>query len=587
MGLLPSLKWRSGRLRIKHKVFALISLIMAVCFAATYFALTYAYSTYDEQLYAKSSQVLNLSSGGIENELKKIEQLSFNIATDAGLQNDLTLLGETVSDYTKHMIRLDITDRLIQYTGYEKHIFSVQIIDLLDNDYLVGQSAELSKDKLERIREQSAAGSGELRWIYPDKEDDLLIAAREIRSYRYFDLKPIGTLIIRVELDQIVQEVLHGTDLKHGEFRIAVGGVPIYPADGMRQALPDHAGQNRNGYVIRRMDDGQTYFLTFVQSGNYGWTYYGVIPFEQIFKRIIMMKKMLFIGFAASLIFLLALSIRFAQGITRPIEDLIGQMKRVQKGNFTLANMDVLPMDEVGQLHRAFRMMIQEIDELIRENYAKQLVIKETQFKALQAQINPHFLYNTLESINWLAKVNGQKQISEMVEALGHLLRSSISLKDALVTLGEEIRIVRNYLTIQKFRFEGRLNFDIRIDERLHSCPIPKLTLQPLVENAIHYALEPMIKPCSIRIYALEQPDRPERLTLAVEDNGPGMEKELLEQVRSGEARTRGQGIGLKNIQERLAIAFGEAFGLRLESSPGAGTKVFVDIPLETREGHV
>jgi two-component system sensor histidine kinase YesM len=259
-------------------------------------------------------------------------------------------------------------------------------------------------------------------------------------------------------------------------------------------------------------------------------------------------------------------------------------MKQVQKGNYSLADMEALPMDEVGQLHRAFRMMIQEIDELIHENYDKQLLIRETQFKALQAQINPHFLYNTLDSVIWLAKINGQKQISEILEALGQLFRSSISLKDTLISLEEELDIVRNYVTIQKFRYRERLNFEMQVDERYYSCLIPKMSLQPLVENAIHYALEPSDEPSFIRVYAV--PGH-QRLTLVVEDNGPGMEEDLLEKVRKGKARTRGQGIGVTNIAERLEIAFGESYGLRIESEQGAGTRVYVDIPMESREKHV
>lgn len=580
-----ALRMRFNGLRIKHKVFALISLIMAVCFCATYFALSYAYSTYDKQLYSKSSQVLNLSSGRIENELKKIESLSFNIATDTAFQANLAMFNEPVSDYNKNMIRWDMTERMIQYTGYEKYISSVQIIDLQNNDYFVGKIEPLSVEKRSRMFEIAAAGMGDMRWIYPDSEDKELIAVREIRSYKYFDLKPIGIMIIRIKMDEIVEAVLQGTDLVQGEFRIAADGVPVYPLESSEQAaLPDDVASDHNGYVIRKLDGGQTYFLTFFRSSTYNWTYYGVIPFDEIFKRIVTMKRALLIGFAASIFLLFVISIRFAQSITRPIEDLIGRMKQAQKGNFTLNETEAIPMDEVGQLHRVFRIMIQEIDGLITENYAKQLIIKETQFKALQAQINPHFLYNTLESINWLAKINGQKQISEMVEALGHLLRSSISLKETLITVGEELQIVENYMTIQKFRFEDRLNFSIDVDERLHGCVIPKLTLQPLVENAIHYALEQMLEPCRIRIYALETADG---LSLVVEDNGPGIEEGMLEKVRSGQVRTRGQGIGLTNIEERIVITFGEAYGIRLESGPATGTRVYVNIPMETSEGHV
>ncbi|WP_248925124.1 cache domain-containing sensor histidine kinase [Paenibacillus hamazuiensis] len=588
MGSFASFRRKIGSWRIKHKVFALISLIMAVCFSVTYFSLSYAYSTYDEQLYAKSSQVLNLSSSRIENELKKIEQLSFTVATDPRIQDNLSVVSGSASEYEKHIARADLVDKLIQYSGYEKYISSLQIIDLSDIDYWAGQTETVSYAKRNLIRGEASKIAGELQWIYPDREEPYLIAAREIRSYngRIFDLRPIGTLVVRIKIDAIVDDVLDGTELGKGEIRIVADGGPVYPNGDKEAFFAAGIRENsRSGYRIEQME-GKTYFLTHFRSSGYGWVYYGLIPFEQIFNRVIMMKRVLLIGFSVSLVALLALSVQFAKGITRPIENLIGQMKQVQRGDFSLAETDPagsgpLPMDEVGQLHRTFRMMVQEINELITENYAKQLVIKETEFKALQAQINPHFLYNTLESINWLAKINKQTQISQMVEALGHLLRSSISLKDTLITVGAEIDIVLNYIVIQKYRFEERLQFELDVDERFRTCQIPKLTLQPLVENAINHALERMIDPCRIRVSVVPSS---ERLVLCVEDNGPGMEEDVLEKVLRGELRTGGKGIGLGNIRERIRIAFGDAYGVRVESAPGKGTRVFVDLPLEARE---
>ena len=228
--------------------------------------------------------------------------------------------------------------------------------------------------------------------------------------------------------------------------------------------------------------------------------------------------------------------------------------------------------------------MIQQIDELIHENYSKQLTIKETEFKALQAQINPHFLYNTLESINWLAKGNGQTQISKMVEALGYLLRNSISLKKPLITIEEELNIVKSYIIIQKYRFEERLEFTIEVDSAVLGIEIPKLTVQPLVENAIHYALEPMIDPCKIRIYSIVTN---EEFQLIIEDNGPGMDPDILEKLKRGEVKTRGQGVGLSNINDRIKLAYGEKYGVVIESATGEGTKIIIGIPIGKEENHV
>ncbi|MCY8278408.1 sensor histidine kinase, partial [Bacillus inaquosorum] len=206
---------------------------------------------------------------------------------------------------------------------------------------------------------------------------------------------------------------------------------------------------------------------------------------------------------------------------------------------------------------------------LMEENVEKQLIIKETELKALQAQINPHFLYNTLESINWLAKANQQKQISKMVESLGFLLRNSIHMEKDTVTIQEEADIVLHYMTIQRFRFEERLNFTLDIDEEVKHCLIPKLTLQPLAENAIQYALEPFTRPCAIRLQAKKTKNC---VCITVEDNGPGMDERILE--TSG-----GRGIGLWNIRERIRLTFGESYDLHIQSEQGKGTRIVITIP--------
>jgi two-component system sensor histidine kinase YesM len=586
------LKSAYNNLNIKHKFFTLITLIMGFSFLVTYSSLQYAYSIYDTQLYTKSSQLLNLSSTSIENELKKLERLSYTIDTDLQIQDLLLSLNENMTEFEKSRIRSYITDRLVQYAGNEQYIYSVVVTDMLDGESVAGQfSRPLSPKKKTMILKESAAGMGAVHWIIPDEEDPYLFAVREIRSYQKFELEKIGTLSLRIYIDKIAENVLAGTELKNGFMQIAAGNRMIYPLEkGKINAIADYliSDSQNQGYMIEQLN-GQQYFITHVESGYLGWTYHSLIPFDQIFKKIIIMKNILLVGFIVSLLVALGLALKFARSITRPIENLIGRMRQVQRGDFSLSKAETsegasLQMDEFGQLQRTFRMMIEQINHLITENYSKQITIKETQFKALQAQINPHFLYNTLESINWMAKANGQPQISKMVESLGFLFRQSISLKEVLITVGEELDIVTNYITIQKFRFEERLIFEMDVPLEVRELLLPKFTLQPLLENSIHYALETMVEPCLIRISARREPGK---CILVVEDNGPGMDGQLLEKVRKGEARTRGSGIGLKNIEERIIIAFGESYGIYIQSGAGQGTRISVIIPDETRDSDV
>lgn len=578
-------------LRIKHKILALIAFIMVFSFSVVYMVLQYAYSIYDEELYKRSSQVLNLSSNSIENELRKIERMSFNIATDPSIQSSLTEINATPDGYTLTKGRETIEERLVQYAGGEKYVYSVELFDLTDHVFTAGRAPGWTPELRADVWQAANNSMGEILWLHTRHQDTALLSARLIRSYtsnQNLDLNPLGVVVIRIRMDMIVADVSSGTDLDDGELVIASDEELIYPLDNLKVRVPQ-AGiiPEDKGYVIQN-NGSSSVFISRALSGYTGWTYYNEIPYDTIFQKIIWMKKMLIVAFAFSLIVMLAISLKFSRSITKPIDGLITRMKQVQRGDFSTAALPdsqaALSKDEVGHLHRTFRVMIQQIDELITENYAKQLTIKETQFRALQAQINPHFLYNTLESINWEAKINGQTQISRMVEALGFLFRSSISLKKSIVTLGEELDIIRHYLTIQETRFEDRLIFQLKIPEHLYSTPIPKLTLQPLLENAINHAVERKLEPCHITLFAVEEEDS---VHLIMEDDGPGMVPELLEQVRKGEVESRGNGIGLSNIRDRIRLAFGEPYGLDIDSVPDVGTKVLVHIPKERREGYV
>lgn len=582
-------------LRIKHKLFLLLVLMLTVCIALTYSVLQYAYSIYDHQLYRRSSQVLNLSANSMEAELKRVENTTFNIVTDPIIQSKLSAIRSVPFErnYEGHQLRDEMVARLVQFAGTEKYVISADIIDLSGNVYSAGRVAVWPEELKKQIWGEALKAEGQMRWLRPSSSGSLL-AVRLVRSYYSYlnlDLETLGVLVLQVRMGQIVEDVAQGTELGTGELLITSGQERIYPSEGPASSYLSIVSKPvASGYEIR--DDGShKVFISQMNSPYTGWTYSSIIPFDTIFRKIVWMKNLLIIGFSAGILLMTVLAFRVARGITGPIEVLIARMRQAQKGDFSVpallpdpAAEALLPKDEIGQLHRTFRMMIQQIDELINENYAKQLTIKETQFKALQAQINPHFLYNTLESINWEAKMGGQPRISRMVEALGFLLRSSISQKESIVTLGYELDIINSYMAIQLIRFEERLIFEHHVPTHLHACLLPKLTLQPLVENAIHHALEPMVEPCHIAIRASVREDS---LVLSVEDDGPGMTAEQLELVMRGEAPGRGNGIGLSNIRERLALAFGEGYGLHIESSPGQGTRVLVHIPYERSDNHV
>ncbi|MEY8739536.1 sensor histidine kinase [Bacillales bacterium AN1005] len=576
------------KLSIKMKMFLMIMFMMAFIITLAFSSLYYTYSVYDKQLFDKSSRLLNLSSSTVDLELQKLEALSLNMISDMQIQRALKSLLDDDTAYSSFIERKKITDRLWEHiSGAARYVQSVHLIDSQGRVNKYGEAITVSEEKYDRMIAAAEHANGAVRWLYPDDDDPMLVMVRQVRAYDPMTLKPVGILFLRINIERLVKEYA-GLDSQNSDIVLKAGDDVVYPYRQLQNAVSEGLKPlpGSGGYEIKNLD-GRPVFLAQKKSSYTGWVYYNMASYHEIFERIIWLKNALIVVYVIAIVIVLTLGMVFARSLTRPIRQLIGQMKEVQYGdldNIDNANLTVPThhhMDEIGLLHRTYRLMITHINTLIKENYASQLVIKETEFKALQAQINPHFLYNALDSIHWLAKKHKQEQISSMVLSLGYLLRTSISFKQNVITLAEELEIINHYVTIQKYRFQHRLDFHLDVPQSYLGCAIPKLTLQPLLENAIQYGLEPQVGTCQIRVYAELSAGK---LLLIVEDHGPGMEPEFLEKVLRGEVKTRGTGIGLMNIRERLRLAFGDDYDIKLESNPGCGTKVMVPLPLPKEE---
>lgn len=565
-------------LKIKHKLIFVILVIMVTFLFFVFLGLNYVFNVYDEQIYRKSSQILFMSSKGFEEELQKIEEFSFRLSTDSEIQSLLAKLKTSVPIYEKHLIYQMMIDRLIQYSGDEQYIQSVHIFDLNEKEYAAGgNTSSIPKNEKLKIVKETAETSGENHWITLQNQNNVLVSARKIRSYKNLNLEPLGTLLIKIDLDHFVEKLPEDWGENERNIFITDGTNVFFSEQPMKQLdLKLFPAKNGQGYKIEKINH-KRYFVTYFHSPYTNWTYWYMIPYNELFIRVRLIRYFLVVLFFVLFVTMAGFAVYFSKMVTDPIERLAGAMKQVQKGNFQTVDKFVpleLPKDEVGELYRDFTRMIQEIQRLIKENYEKQLLIKETEMKALQSQINPHFLYNTLESINWMAKANQQHSISNMVESLGFLLRNSISMKESLITIEKELEVVRHYIRIQKFRFEERLDFRIEVPDEVRQFKIPKFTIQPLIENAIKYALEPKIGPCQIILQAFEKDGD---FYVVVKDNGPGMDGlSTVRHVHEG----KGNGIGINNIEQRIKLFFGSDYGIMIQSQTGKGTKVIVRLPV-------
>ncbi len=259
-------------------------------------------------------------------------------------------------------------------------------------------------------------------------------------------------------------------------------------------------------------------------------------------------------------------------------------MKNVQEGDFNV-QFQVKYRDEVGQLGNQFNRMIVRIDHLIQDIYVMETKKKEAELHALQSQINPHFMYNTLESIRMAAELNDDQIAADMIAILGKLLRYSISDLHEEVTLENEILHMRNYVEMLNYRYPNRFRLETEISDDLRTYPIIKLVLQPIVENAIYHGMDDN-KP-SMRI-EMRSERTSQGLWLRITDDGLGMDEETLDRLNRSLAgaeeaavKRKTGGIGLKNVNERIRLHYGSAYGLKVTSEKGRGTEVILQLPLE------
>ncbi|MDR1532819.1 MAG: sensor histidine kinase [Clostridiales bacterium] len=284
---------------------------------------------------------------------------------------------------------------------------------------------------------------------------------------------------------------------------------------------------------------------------------------------------------------ILVYSLRFTRRITQPISELSRKVEKLagssdpSGGDFSVEPIETRS-EEIKTLDDGFNDMVRHINGLLEEVREHQTSLRRAELELLQAQINPHFLYNTLDSIIWLAEAHRNSEVTKMVSSLSVFFRNSLSSGHDVVTLEAERNHVKSYLEIQNIRYSDILEYSIDIPDTLLRYTIPKLTLQPLVENAIYHGTKNKRAMGRIVIQGYEETDA---IALTVRDNGIGMSEEQLETLRAGlykgrRAGGRGfRGLGLINVHKRIKLYCGESYGLSFESVPGEGTTVTVRIP--------
>ncbi|MBB6733307.1 cache domain-containing sensor histidine kinase [Cohnella zeiphila] len=344
-----------------------------------------------------------------------------------------------------------------------------------------------------------------------------------------------------------------------------------------------------NAHFDYRSDDGRKYLMSFTRMKSTGWTVVNQVPYPYLMHSTWRILTFTIVTAAFFLLLSAYIAALVFNSIFSGIYRLMRSMRSLEKGDFQLTNLEPTGKDEIQRLTSSYDRMVDRLNDVINELYREKVVQQEMQIKALKAQINPHFLYNTLETISSLAKIHGVRDISRMTASLSHIFRYSITGEEDIVPLRYEIRSVEHYLRIIQVRYGDRMTFRIDVPEPLLERKVLKLILQPLVENAVQHGIEPKTEPGQVSVTASLEDGK---LRLTVADDGVGIPTDRLMELQwqlesSGEAPRSSSagsgGIGLLNVKERLWLAYREEASFRLESAEGKGTAIELTLPVENR----
>ena len=355
---------------------------------------------------------------------------------------------------------------------------------------------------------------------------------------------------------------------------------------GMKTERIEEVQKNGNGNFLTSAN-GKRQLYSVCQSEKTGWTVTGVTELSEFMKDKAEIQFSYLLIAVGLFVLSMLLALWMSGEIVRPVKELELSMKKVQDGAFDKALVEVDGSNEITSLSRSFNIMTEKIQDLMEENIREQRAKRKSELKVLQAQINPHFLYNTLDSIIWMAESGKNQEVVQMTSALSKLLRQSISNEDEIVTVEKEIEYTRNYLAIQKMRYRDQLEYVIDVDDDVLPRKIVKLVIQPLVENAIYHGIKYLDGKGMIVILGSM---RNGKIVLTVQDNGVGMDEETLSKILlkkpeedREKKRKKTSNVGVYNVHNRLQLYYGKDYGLSYESAPGMGTSVYITIP--DREG--
>lgn len=515
--------------------------------------------------------------------------LNYNNFTDylVDVKNKKEITTSNIFDFYQNEISM--LEKMVNSNPY---LYQIRVYASGDN--LTEMTPILYKrSRMDELKWKDTYESGEWSFDYTDTLFTKSASASEhmmglITDIVDYDYGEIGVIEVVVRMEDVFDGIFENTDEKWGCFIDEHGN--FYYDSGVNGSVFDNATEEilekygstfDEDVYLRGTIAGQDVIIGILPVKEMAGTLINIMNMETLQKQsFIQQVKYLFllIIIFVGLMFMINWIVK---SLLKQFYEVFDTVTKIKDGDLAV-RIHPSGQDEMALLGKQIDSMLDVIDILHKESINRELLMRNTEIKALQNQINAHFIYNVLESIKMMAEIDERYEISDAVTALGKLLRYGMKWSEKNVTVGQEIEYVKNYLELINLRFEYEIHLSISIPEVIYKQEIPKISLQPIVENAIYHGIEELAEDASIYIKAIIREDD---FDIEITDSGKGMTKEQVERLIlkiHGEIETSGgsgNGIGLKNVQDRIQISFGEQYGLSVASKEGCYTKVVVTLP--------
>lgn len=585
-----------GNLSIRYKLIIYFVLVISLLLFSLGFVLNIIYSRIIEKAASdNTSMMISQVNQNVESYIDKTE----NVIDMLSKQPEIISFLNLTSMYNDNRIGIE-TDARSRLTTVKESYPEIEGIlvanesDLYVSNELYRESRNLLSD--DEWYNKAILNPSEFQLISKPTDRNLATSL----SYTSNDIVSVSKAVLDPETNRYIGVIL--VDLKIDTFKSIVESAKfgksgfVYMADRNGEIIFTSSNpvvyrinnnwlqSSSSGPIIKGIN-GIRYQIIYSVSENTGWKTIGVFSLNEVLGVVVLLRYYTFAIAAITFMLAIIISIYFTASIVRPINKLKKLMKKVEDGNLDII-FNSASNDEIGQLGQGFNHMLYETRHLIEVVGSEQKSKREAELRLLQSQIKPHFLYNTLDNIQWMAQEHHAQDIVDIVAALTTLFRYTIGKGGEFVQVREELEHITSYLYIQKVRYEEKLNYTIEMSDEILNLYMLRLSLQPLVENAIYHGIKEKRGSGQITLTGEIQDGQ---LYFSVRDNGTGISPEKLQEINrmlnDRSLKNTRVGYGIYNVNERIKLTFGPEYGLKYSSILGEGTTVEVFYPI-VKEGN-